>query len=344
MTKYSFLNDYSEGCHPNILRALEVSNFKQVTPYGEDLYSAQAKSLIRDMIGNPNAGVFLVHGGTMANLLIAASQLRSHEAIIAAQTGHIAVHETGAIEATGHKVITVHSDTGKLTPETIAMAVETNSHAPHMPKPKMVYISNATEVGTVYTKAELIAVSKACKDHGLLLQLDGARLGTALTSPLTDLTFKDIAELTDIFWIGATKVGALIGEAIVISDPDLARDFSYIIKQHGGLLAKGRLLGVQFTELLRDGLYFDLARHANAMAAKLSIGITEAGFPFLSPTESNQVFPILPNALIETLLKNFEFYVWAKSDDMHSAVRLVTSWATPETQVDNFLATLQQAK
>ncbi|WP_207383703.1 threonine aldolase family protein [Ruegeria denitrificans] len=281
--------------------------------------------------------------GTLANILAISSALRSHEAVIAPASGHIVVRETGAIEATGHKIITVPPVEGKLTPDSIHAALDANAHFPHMAKPRLVYISNATEVGTLYTKAELEAISTLCRERGLLLLLDGARLGAALSANKNDLTLNDIAELTDIFWVGGTKVGALLGEAIVIPNPNLREDFAFHIKQRGALLAKGRVLGLQFRELFGDGLYFDLARHANTMAERLSDGIAKAGFEFVAKTETNQLFPILPNDLIAQLKEQFDFYIWEPYDADTSVTRLVTSWATAKERVDAFLEAVSKS-
>lgn len=342
MTKHSFLDDYSEGAHPAILKALSETNLVQQTAYGDDAYSQQARGLIREHMGDVNPDVWFVASGTLANILTISSALRPHEAVIAPASGHIVVRETGAIEATGHKIITVAPAEGKLTPDRIFAALDANAHFPHMAKPRLVYLSNATEIGTIYTRKELEVISTLCKERGLLLLLDGARLGAALAATRNDLTLKDIAELTDIFWIGGTKVGALLGEAIVIPNPGLREEFKFHIKQRGALLAKGRVLGLQFSELFRDGLYFDLARHANAMAQRLSSKISDAGYGFAAETETNQLFPILPNALIEKLKDDFEFYVWEPHDESSSVIRLVTSWATQETQVDSFAARLRE--
>lgn len=281
--------------------------------------------------------IWFVASGTLANILAISGSLRSHEAVVATAAGHIVVRETGAIEATGHKIITVPPIDGKLTPDSIQAALDANAHYPHMAKPKLVYISNATEVGTLYTKTELQDISGLCKAKGLLLLLDGARLGAALTADKNDLTLEDIAGLVDIFWIGGTKVGALLGEAIVIPNPDLRDEFNFHIKQRGALLAKGRILGLQFRELFRENLFFDLARHSNQMAARLSAGIAQAGYGFVAETETNQLFPILPNALIERLKESFDFYVWEPYDETHSVTRLVTSWATKETVIEAFI-------
>lgn len=341
MTKYSFLDDYSEGAHPRILKALSDKNLDQQTAYSDDAYSQQARDLLRQHMGASNPDIWFVASGTLANILAISSALRSHEAVIAAASGHIVVRETGAIEATGHKIINVPPIYGKLTPESITTALNANAHYPHMAKPRLVYISNATEVGTLYTKSELQAISELCKERGLLLLLDGARLGAALTADGNDLTLEDIADLTDIFWIGGTKVGALLGEAIVIPNPALRDEFNFHIKQRGALLAKGRILGLQFRELFGDGLFFDLARHSNDMANRMSKGIAQAGFDFVAETETNQLFPILPNDLIEHLKKRFDFYVWEPHDPSNSVIRLVTSWATEEDQVDGFVSDVQ---
>lgn len=340
MNKYSFADDYSEGCHPEILTALADSNMSQQTAYGDDDYTCRAKDLIGQHLGKEQGTVFLVAGGTLANIIIIAASLRPHEAVIAAQTGHIVVRETGAIEATGHKIITAPSNDGKLTREDIQTAVENNAHFPHMTKPRLVYISNATEVGTLYTKTELTGLSEECRAHNLLLLLDGARLGAALSAESNDLTLEDITRLTDAFWIGGTKAGALIGEAIVINNKTLAEEFSFHIKQRGALLAKGRLLGIQFCTLFKSNLFFDLTRHGNTMARALSQGITSAGYQLAAETQINQIFPILPNSVIDDLQTAFDFYIWEKVDSDHAIIRLVTSWATQETQIEAFLERL----
>ena len=343
MPIYSFLDDYSEGCHPKILEAMMTSNMTQQTAYGNDEFSERGRKLIRQHLGNDETAVFFVAGGTLANIIIMASSLRAHEAIISANTGHIAMRETGAIEATGHKIISMPSDDGKLTAQSIETAVAGNAHYPHMAKPRLVYISNATEAGTVYTKAEVQAISEVCKAHKLLLMMDGARLGTALTAEINDMTLQDIHNLTDIFWIGGTKAGALIGEAIIIPNPTLAEDFEFHIKQRGALLAKGRLLGQQFAELFDKDLFFELCEHCNAMAQKISNAVIANGHRLAADTESNQIFPILPNAIIDALEEHYAFYRWEAFDAEHSVIRLVTSWATEESQIDGFIAAVENA-
>jgi threonine aldolase len=338
MSKYGFLDDYSEGCHPNILEAIASTNLIQQIAYGNDEYTNQAKSLISKHFNQNDIDIHFVAGGTLANIICIASMLKPYEAIISASSGHIALREAGAIEATGHKIITVASEDGKLTTDSIKDAIKNNSHAPHMAKPKLVYISNTTEMGTVYTKVELQKISAICKANDLLLFMDGARLGAALTASDNDLTLADIAELTDMFWIGGTKSGILFGEAIVIPNKKLAKDFAFNIKQRGALLAKGRVLGLQFRELFSNNLFFDLASHANKMAEKLSSGIVKAGYKLIQPTQSNQIFVALPNDVIKFLQEKFTFFVMSEIDEQNSMVRLVTSWATDEIMVDGFVS------
>lgn len=344
MTRYSFLDDYSEGCHPEILQLLTETNLDQQTAYGNDDYTVQARRLIAAQCGQADVPVYLVAGGTLANLIICSAVLRSHEAVISAASGHMAMRETGAIEATGHKIITMPSANGRLTPADIDAAVAANAQGPHMAKPRLVYVSNATEFGTVYSLAELTALRETCTTHDLLLLVDGARLGVALASERAGgLTLASLAELADIFWIGGTKAGTLFGEAIVIPNKDLAIDFDFHVKQRGALLAKGRAMGVQFQVLFEHGLFHASSIAANLAAQKLAEGVTAAGFELAAETESNQVFATLPNQVIESLEQNFAFYVWEALDDDRSVVRIVTSWATDGQQVDQFVAALGSA-
>src|SRR5690625_4285742 len=291
---YSFKNDYSEGAHPNILKKLIETNLAQQSGYGDDVYSQQAKEIIKQKTANPAASIYFVSGGTQANLLVIASLLQLHEAVISAETGHIYTHETGAIEATGHRIITVDTKDGKLEPSDIEKVLKNYALRPHVVKPKMVYVSNSTEIGTIYSKEELQQLYEYCQAKNLLLFLDGARLGHALTATDNTMTLKDIAALTDVFYLGGTKNGALLGEAIVFNNPNLAPDFDYVIKQKGAMLAKGRLLGIQFLELFQDDLYFRLAEHANKMAQMISYAIKKKGYDFLTESTTNQIFPILP--------------------------------------------------
>lgn len=339
MIKYDFRNDYSEGTHPNILQAFAKTNLVQETGYGEDRFCEEAAKIIRKEIKNPFAEVHFVSGGTQANLIVISSILKPYESVVAAGSGHIFTHETGAIEATGHKINSIVTETGKITPETIKPILDFHSDE-HMVKPAMVYISNSTELGTVYKKKELEELSAFCKQNNLYLFMDGARLGSALTSQGNDLSLSEISALVDVFYIGGTKNGALIGEAIVINNEKLKENFRFYIKQRGALLAKGRIFGIQFIELFNNNLFYELGAHANAMAHKLSEGIKKNGYTFLTKPVSNQIFPILPDKLIESLSEKYGFYVWAKHDGQSSTIRLVTSWATKEKFIDGFIADL----
>lgn len=328
---YSFQNDYSEGAHPLVLEALTKTNLEQTTGYGLDDYCEETRNMIRELCQAPDADVHFVVGGTQANLLVIDAFLASYEAAIACTTGHINVHETGAIEATGHKVCTAVSPDGKLTPELIEGVLAAHE-SEHMVIPRIVYISDTTEIGTIYTKAELTALSGYCKEKGLYLYLDGARLGSALTAEGNDLTIVDIAELTDAFTIGGTKNGALFGEAVVIT-ADLPY-FRWHMKQRGAILAKGRLLGVQFKALLTDGLYFDLASHANKMALLLRNGLMALSVPMDSMSPSNQQFPIFTNTVVEKITAlGYAYEPIRPVDADHTCIRFVTSWATPEEAV-----------
>lgn len=338
---HSFKNDYSEGGHPRILNALIESNFVQADGYGEDHFSCKAIELLKERMGRMDVDIHLLTGGTQTNLTALSAFLRPHEAAISACTGHILTHETGAIEATGHKVISVEVADGKLTPDNIQSVLDAHSDE-HMVKPKLVYISNTTEIGTIYQKDELVQLKDFCQMKDLILFMDGARLGSALTSTGNDLTLSDLPSLVDAFYIGGTKNGALIGEALVICRESLKGDFRFHMKQKGGLLAKGRLLGIQFLELFRDDLYFDLAAHANHMADQLRTGLADANFGFMTESPSNQIFPILPNSLIAKLQSDYSFLIWERVDSDHSAIRLVTSWATKEEHVLAFIADVKR--
>ena len=335
---YSFRNDYSEGAHPKVLEALASTNLEQTVGYGMDPRCEAARNTIRRLCNAPDADVHFLVGGTQTNLIVIESLLRPYEAVIAAHTGHVNVHETGAIEATGHKVCTAYAPNGKLTPALVESVVNGHS-SEHMVHPRLVYISDTTEIGTIYTKAELEALRRCCDEHSLFLFMDGARLGSALASPQNDLTLPDLAALTDAFYIGGTKNGALFGEALVMNAPN--DHFRWHMKQRGAMLAKGRLLGVQFQALLEDGVYFEIARHANEMAYRLRDGIAALGYSFPVPSPSNQQFPVLPNTVVEQLkAKGYEFEIDHAEDDAHTCVRFVTSWATPENAIDAFLKDL----
>ena len=338
---YSFTNDYSEGAHPRILEALMETNLTQHTGYGMDEeHCGHARELIRREIGRPDASVHFLVGGTQANLTVIAAALKPWEAVICASTGHINVHETGAVEATGHKVLTLPDPDGKVTP---AMVLEILDSHPdeHMVKPKMVYISNTTEIGTQYTKAELEALSHLCRQRGLYLFLDGARLGAALASSANDLTLADIAALTDVFYIGGTKNGALFGEAVVILNPQIDQDFRHMIKQRGGMLAKGRLLGLQFLALLGDGSpdapYFAMAARADAQARRIADAFTARGCRMRYDSPTNQQFPILPAAWARALAERYAYSPMGACEG-GELVRFCTSWATRDEDVDALVA------
>ncbi len=337
---YSFKNDYSEGAHERILKALIDTNLIQQEGYCEDEYSNEARKILRKKLSNPGADIHFVSGGTQANLIVISSILRPYESVISANTGHINVHETGAIEATGHKVNVVHSEDGKLTTEGIQKVLEEHTDE-HMVKPKLVYISNPTEIGTLYKKEELKNLYEFCKSKDLYLYLDGARLGSALCSKENDLTLEELSSLVDVFYIGGTKSGALMGEAIVINKEEFKKEFRFNLKQKGALMAKGRILGIQFLELFKDDLYFELASHANSMAIRLSEALEAMGYKFLTESPTNQIFPILPNELIEKLSEKYSFYIWSKVDERSSSIRLVTSWATKEIMVEEFIGDLK---
>jgi threonine aldolase len=334
---YSFLNDYSEGAHPRILNRLVETNTSQQLGYGGDEYVRNAKQLIFEKLENSEARIYFVSGGTQANLLVISSLLRPHEAVISAATGHIYTHEAGAIEATGHRIIAVESADGKLQKADIKQVLNEYTLRPHVVKPKLVYISNTTELGTVYTSKELETLYQYCQSKDLILYIDGARLGHAMTSQKGPLTLADFAKNCDAFYIGGTKNGALLGEAIVFNKKDLAPEFDYALKMRGALLSKGRLLGIQFLTLFEDNLYIDLARHANQMTWKLADGLKERGIQFLTAPESNQVFPILPNECLPKLREDFLFYDWKSVNNELTAIRLITSWATEDAHISSFL-------
>ncbi|MCR1898355.1 aminotransferase class I/II-fold pyridoxal phosphate-dependent enzyme [Irregularibacter muris] len=330
---YSFMNDYSEGAHPQVLDLMIKANLEQNGGYGQDIHSEKAKEYMKKAMEREDADIHFIPGGTQSNLLVIGSFLRPHQCVISADTGHITGHESGAIEATGHKVISVPCKEGKLTPYEIQRALEENAEE-YTPQPKMVYISNSTELGSLYSKAELEALHAICKEKDLLLFMDGARLGSALMSEANDLALKDIARLVDVFYIGGTKNGALLGEAIVILRDELKTDFRILMKQRGAMMAKGFVLGIQFEALFQDNLYFDLARHANKMAEKIASSLEALDYTFYEKPVSNQLFITLPNTLLEKLSKEFKYTVQEKLDKDRTVIRLVTSWATTEESVD----------
>lgn len=335
-----FQCDYNEGAHPLIMQRLVETNMHQTVGYGEDDFCAEARRLIRQACNRDDVDVHFLVGGTQTNATVIAHTLRPYQGVISAVTGHINVHETGAIEATGHKVLAIDSADGKLTAVQIEQAVQAHLHEDgpeHMVQPGMVYISFPTEVGTIYTLGELRDISTVCRRHGLPLFVDGARLGYGLCSPQSDVTLPQLAQLADVFYIGGTKVGALFGEAVVIANQALKRDFRYSIKRHGGMLAKGRLLGIQFATLFADGLYMQISRHAIVQAMRIRQALQAQGIPFLIDSPTNQQFPILSNEQLDRLSTKYLFSIWQKVDDHHTAVRICTSWATKPENVDQLL-------
>ena len=338
---YQFQCDYNEGAHPRIMERLLQTNLEQTVGYGEDHYCAEAREAIRKAIGRPDADVHFLVGGTQANATVISSILRPYQGVLCASTGHINVHETGAIEHGGHKVLAMDAENGLLAAEQIrtAMQLHLAEDGPeHTVQPGMVYISFSSELGTVYSLRQLREISAACREYGLPLFIDGARMGYGLASEGCDVTLQDIAELADVFYLGGTKQGALFGEAVVILNETLKKDFRYYIKQNGGMLAKGRLLGIQFLTLFEDGLYFEVSQHAVSQALRIRDAFKSKGFEMLVQSPSNQQFPILDNGTLGRLSEKFLFSVWQKVDDEHTAVRFCTSWATRPEAVDALLS------
>ena len=339
--KFSFKNDYSEMAHPAVLEALSAVGKKQLEGYGLDEFSIEAAMLICKKIKTPFADVHFISGGTLSNLVVISSALRPHEAVIAVKSGHIFVHEAGAIEATGHKICTREGHNGKLSVADIESVLTEHGNDEHMVKPRLVYLSLSTECGTIYTREELSAITYFCRKNDLFLYIDGARLGAALNSSKCDLKYSDIANMADAFFIGGTKNGALFGEAIVLCNEKLKADFRYLQKQRGALLAKGAAIGLQFKTLFADGLYDKLALHSNTMAKKLADGIKALGYDFLYPVETNLIIPVFPTAVSNRLHEMYGFYDWSALGD-NTAVRLLTSWATQDDKIDAFIADLRK--
>lgn len=333
----SFESDYIEGAHQKILDALIKTNLEKLSGYGNDIYCDKAKEKIKKAIENPNAEVYFTVGGTQTNQLVISSVLKPYEGVISAVTGHINGHEAGAIEYSGHKVLCLPQYDGKISADDLVAYLESflgdESHD-HMVFPGMVYISHPTEYGTLYSKSELEHISDVCKKYNLPLFLDGARLGYGLMSDETDLSIKDIARLCDVFYIGGTKVGALCGEAVVFKENTTPNHFFTSIKQHGALLAKGRLLGIQFDTLFTDDLYFNISRHAIEMAHLLKEVFIRKGYTFYKNSPTNQQFILLDNKTLESLKEKVLFTVWEKPDQDHTAVRFTTSWATTEKDIE----------
>ena len=333
----SFENDYSEGAHPKILEKLAETNFDQLPGYGLDPICDSAKARIRKACGCENADVFFLSGGTQANRTVIASMLKNYEGVVAAETGHVGVHEAGAIENSGHKVICLPQEEGKLVPERLEAYLKAffaDANNEHMVFPGMVYISFPTELGTLYSKAELERISSICREYGLPLFIDGARLGYGLMSVAADITLPELAALADVFYIGGTKVGALIGEAVVFPRGNAPKHFMTTVKQNGALLAKGRLLGVQFDALFENDLYFKIAAHAIEMAAKLKEMLIRKGCEFYMESPTNQQFIIMDDEKLAELSKKVAFSFWEKYDEKRSVIRFATSWATKPESID----------
>jgi len=345
MEMIHFNCDYSEGAHPKVLEKLIKTNLEQTAGYGVDQYCLKAAELIKEKCERQDLDVHFLVGGTQVNLTVISAALRSHQGVISIETGHINTHESGAIEAIGHKVLALPSNDGKLTAFQIQTTFDqhfNDENHEHMVQPKLVYISNPTEIGTIYSKAELTEISETCKKNDLLLYMDGARLGYGLCAQDNDLDLPSIAQLCDVFYIGGTKQGALFGEALVICNESLKKDFRYIIKQKGGMLAKGRLLGVQFIALFEEDLYFEMATHANKMAILIKEAFIKKGYGFLVPSTTNQQFPIIPDEVLKSLKENFEYCFIERVDNKHSAVRFCTSWATDLNAVEQLIAEIER--
>ena len=341
----SFMNDYEQTAHPQVMAAILGAQDRTFPVYGDDEACLAAAERIKALCAAPNCQVHFLPGGTQANLTLIASVLRPHQGVLCADTGHIASHETGAIEATGHKVLVLPHQDGKITPEQLRAFVAdhwADETREHMPQPGLVYLSNTTESGTVYTKPELEALSGCCRELGLPLYLDGARLGYALAANEGKLAFSDVARHCDAFTIGGTKQGLLYGEALVITNPALQKDFRYHIKQRGGMLGKGFLMGLQFEAILKDGLYLDLARHANIQALRIKAALASRGIPFYSDSISNQQFPVLTEGQITTLAEHFAFSRVSRLDSKRWLTRFCTGWATLPEDVDRLLEAVRK--
>ncbi len=336
MPQLHFTSDYMEGAHPSILSALLESNLEKTEGYGFDPYCDSAKEKIRAACRCPNAAIYFLVGGTQANATVIDAILRSYQGVLCAETGHISTHEAGAIEFGGHKVLTLPHVLGKISAEAIAHAMDVyngDANREHTAMPGMVYLSQPTEYGTLYSLAELTAIHDVCQKHRLPLYIDGARLAYALASPENDVVLPDLARLCDAFYIGGTKCGALLGEAVVIPGPALIPHFFTIIKQHGALLAKGRLLGIQFDRLFTDGLYLHIGETAVRYAQQLQTALIEKGYPLLFRSPTNQIFPILDREVYHRLSPQVSFGFWEQLDENHTAARFATSWATTHEDV-----------
>ena len=335
---YNFKNDYCVVGHELILKKLQENLNEVNNGYGLDKHSEKAASLIKKALNNEDVDVHFLVGGTSANKTVISHILKPYEAVVACDTGHIAVHETGAIEATGHKVITVPNENGKMTKENLLKAISVHTDE-HMVKPRLVYISNSTENGSVYYLDELQELYQVCKEKNLYFFIDGARLGVALTSVINDVEFEKLPELCDVFYIGGTKNGAMLGEAVVIVNENLKEGFRYSIKQNGGMYSKGFIAGMQFEALFENDLYFELAKHANDCACLLRMGLEDLNVEFAFKSLTNQIFPRFPNEIVEQLEKIVTFEVWEKGET-HSTVRFVTAFNTKEEDISDFIVEL----
>lgn len=344
---YLFQCDYNMLCHPKILQRMNRSAQQPMLGYGNDDACARAADMIRKLCDDTSLSVHFLSGGTQTNLTVIAAALRPYQGVLAPASAHISEHETGAIEATGHKVLTLPATLGKITAQQIDDAVAlhyipTGPGPEHTPQPKMVYISMSTEMGTLYSLEELEAIHSVCKRRNLYLYIDGARLGYALSAADNDVSLPDLARLCDAFYIGGTKQGAMFGEAVVIPNPQLAEDFRYMIKRQGGMLAKGWTMGLQFEVLLEDGLYFEIAAQANKKADRIRAALRKAGIPTPFASTTNQVFAIMTDEALEKLAKEFLFTEWERVDESHRMIRFCTSWATTDEQVDALCAWLEK--
>ena len=332
-----FDSDYMAGAHPEVLDALVRTNMELTAGYGNDPYTAEAKELIRKATGCADAEVMFLVGGTQTNATVIDGILARHEGVLAAESGHIAVHESGAIEASGHKVLTLPHYDGKVKVENVERFIRefyADETYQHMVAPGMLYISQPTEYGTIYSLKELTELSEVCHSHNIPLYIDGARLGYAIGAEEADFSLEDIARLADVFYIGGTKMGTLFGEAVVVTNRSLLKNFFPLVKQHGALLAKGRLLGLQFGAMFRDGLYERLGRHAVQLATRLREIFRTAGYDVVIESPTNQQFVRLPNSVIDTLRQNASFDYWGPRGKEESIVRFVTSWATTEQDIN----------
>lgn len=332
-----FENDYNEGAHPKLLEALTKTNTENLAGYGLDSYTEGASQKIKEACQAPNAQVFFLTGGTQTNQVVIDTMLSPYEGVLAAETGHIAAHEAGAIEYTGHKVLTLPHENGKLTAGDVKEFLENfyaDGNHEHMVYPGMVYISHPTEYGALYSKKELAELARVCRSYAIPLFLDGARLGYGLAAKDTDLDLPTIAELTDVFYIGGTKMGALIGEAVVFTDGNMPKRFNTMVKQHGALLAKGRILGIQFDQFFTDNLYEEIGKEALRLAEQLKGILKDKGYSFFYESPTNQQFVIVENSQLEALGEKLAYSFWEKYDNNHTVIRLATSWSTTQEDID----------